>query len=94
MLREIGCRVGLEDFGRHAAELQKLADLGVDYVKIDPSFVHGINHNKENQKLLKTLRSLARTLGILVIALGVETEAERKTLLKLGVDGMTESYTR
>ena len=94
MLREIGCRVGLEDFGRHAAELQKVADLGVDYVKIDPSFVHGINHNRENQKLLKTLCSLARTLGILVIALGVETEAERKTLLKLGVDGMTESYTR
>jgi EAL domain-containing protein (putative c-di-GMP-specific phosphodiesterase class I) len=93
MFREMGCRIGIEGFGRHAAELQKLADLGVDHVKIDRSFVHGIHHNGENQKLLKALCSLAQTLGILVIAVGEETEAERKTLLKLGVDGMTDSYT-
>ncbi|HET7062457.1 MAG TPA: EAL domain-containing protein [Nitrosospira sp.] len=92
--RELGCRIGVEHFGRHSAELQKYADIGLDYVKVDTFFVRGIHQNKENQKLLKFLCGLARTLGILVIALGVETEAERRALLKIGVDGVTGPYIK
>ena len=85
--RKLGCRVGVNHFGHHFTELQKFADLGLDYVKADAGFVHGVNQNKENQKFLKGLSSLAHRIGIIVIATGVQTEAEQKTLAKLGLDG-------
>ncbi len=88
-LREMGCRVGVEHFGHRFTELQKLADLGLYYVKVDASFVRGITHNRDNQKLLKALCNLAHALGILIIALGMQDEAERKVLIKLGFDGVT-----
>ncbi|SEL23722.1 bifunctional diguanylate cyclase/phosphodiesterase [Nitrosovibrio tenuis] len=87
--RALGCRIGVEHFGHHSTELQKLADMGLHYLKVDASFVHGINQNKNNQKLLKALCNLSHTLGIVVIALGMQTEAECKALIKLGFDGVT-----
>lgn len=87
--KKLGCRIGIDHFGRHFSELQKLADLGLDYLKVDAGFVHGINQNKENQKLLKGFCSLAHRLSIIVIATGVQTEAERKALTRLGFDGAT-----
>jgi EAL domain-containing protein (putative c-di-GMP-specific phosphodiesterase class I)/GGDEF domain-containing protein len=87
--KDLGCRVGAEHFGRHVSELQKLADLGLDYIKVDASFTRGINQSKDNQKLLKALCNLSHTIGILVIALGVQNEAEWKALIKFGFDGVT-----
>lgn len=87
--KKLGCRIGMDHFGHHFTELQKLTDLGLDYVKVDAGFVHGISQNKENQKFLKGLCSLTHRIGIIVIATGVQTEAERKTLIKLGHDGVT-----
>lgn len=87
--RDLGCRVGVEHFGRHFTELQKLAGLGLDYVKVDASLVRGINQNKDNQKLLKALCNLSHTIGILVIALGMQNEAEWNVLKRLGFDGVT-----
>jgi EAL domain-containing protein (putative c-di-GMP-specific phosphodiesterase class I) len=79
----------MDHFGHHFTELQKLTDLGLDYVKVDAGFVHGISQNKENKKFLKGLCDLAHRIGIIVIATGVQTEAERKTIIKLGHDGVT-----
>ncbi|HEX8873132.1 MAG TPA: EAL domain-containing protein [Nitrosospira sp.] len=87
--RGLGCRVGVEHFSHHFTELQKLADLGLDYIKVDASFVRGINQNRDNQKLLKALCNLSHTIGIQVIALGTQNEEERNTLIKLGFDGIT-----
>jgi EAL domain-containing protein (putative c-di-GMP-specific phosphodiesterase class I) len=87
--KQLGCRVGIEDFGRHFEEIEKLAGLGLDYLKIDASFVHGINQNKGNQKFLKGLCKAAHNISIIVIALGVQNEAERKALIRLGFDGFT-----
>ncbi|MEO8767159.1 MAG: EAL domain-containing protein [Nitrosospira sp.] len=86
--KKLGCRIGVNHFGRHFTELQKFTDLGLDYVKVDAGFVHGVNQNKENQKFLKGLANLAHRIGIIVIASGVQTEAEQKTLTKLGLDGV------
>jgi EAL domain-containing protein (putative c-di-GMP-specific phosphodiesterase class I)/GGDEF domain-containing protein len=94
MFREMGCRIGIEHFGRRRAELQAIAAFGLDYIKVDSVFVRGINQNKENQKLLKALCHLARTLRVLVIALGVETDAERRALLRLGFDGITGPFIK
>ncbi len=87
--QELGCRTGIEHFGHHQGEFGRLTGLGLHYLKIDASFVHGINQNRSNQKFLKGLCNLARGNGIMVIAGGVQNEAELKTLTKLGVKGFT-----
>ncbi|MBA4141762.1 MAG: EAL domain-containing protein [Nitrosospira sp.] len=87
--KELGCRTGIEHFGRHYPELQKLDGLGLHYLKVDASFVHGINQNTSNQKFLRGLCGLTQSKGILAIAGGVQTEAERKTLIRLGFKGVT-----
>ncbi|SCY72885.1 diguanylate cyclase/phosphodiesterase [Nitrosospira sp. Nl5] len=87
--KELGCRLGLEHFGHHFGEIQKLTDLGLDYLKVDASFVYGIDQKKGQQKFLKGLCGLAHSVGIIVIAIGVQTETEQKTLIRLGFDGVT-----
>jgi EAL domain-containing protein (putative c-di-GMP-specific phosphodiesterase class I)/GGDEF domain-containing protein len=85
----LGCRTGIEHFGHQFGELRQLADLGLGYLKVDATFVHGIHQNKNNQRFLKNLCRLAHDMGTIVIALGAQAEAERKALIKLGFDGVT-----
>lgn len=87
--KELGCRIGIEHFGHHFAELRELTGIGLDYIKVDASFVHGIHQNRNNQKFLKGLCRRARSICVITIAGGVQTEAERKALIKLGFDGAT-----
>jgi EAL domain-containing protein (putative c-di-GMP-specific phosphodiesterase class I)/GGDEF domain-containing protein len=89
VFRELGCRIGIEHFGHHQDEFGQLTGLGLHYLKVDAGFVHGINQNKSNQKLLRRLCNLAKGNGMIVIAGGVETEAEIKTVTKLGFKGFT-----
>ena len=88
-VKPLGCRVGIEYFGQRFAEGDKLADLGLDYIKVHPSYVHGIANNPGNQEFLKGLCSVARNFGIIVIALGVESDDDLPLLASLGFDGVT-----
>lgn len=88
-LKGLGCRVGIEYFGQRFAESNKLADLGLDYIKVHPSYIHGIGTNEGNQEFLKGLCRMAHTLGITVIALGVENKDDLSLLSRLGFDGAT-----
>lgn len=88
-LKGLGCRVGIEYFGQRFAESDKLAGLGLDYIKVHPSYVRGISTNEGNQEFLKGLCSMAHALGIVVIALGVESRADLPLLAQLGFDGAT-----
>jgi EAL domain-containing protein (putative c-di-GMP-specific phosphodiesterase class I)/GGDEF domain-containing protein len=88
-LKLLGCKVGIERFGRKLSEFNKFADVGVDYVKVDTNFVRGIDQNPGNQELLRGLCKMVHNLGILAIAVGVETEAEQATITALGFDGST-----
>lgn len=88
-VKPLGCRVGIEYFGQYFAEGEKLADLGLDYIKVHPSYVRGIASSPGNQEFLKGLCRVARNFGIQVIALGVESEADLPLLAQLGFDGMT-----
>ena len=89
MLKALGCKVGIEYFGQRFAEGQKLADLGLDYIKVHPTYVRGIDQNPGNQEFLKGLCNIAHALGIVVIALGVESEGDLPLLASLGFDGIT-----
>lgn len=88
-LKQLGCRVGIEYFGQRFAESDKLADLGLDYIKVHPSYVRGISDNTGNQEFLKGLCRIAHAIGIQVIALGVESESDLALLAELGFDGAT-----
>lgn len=88
-LKDLGCRVGIEYFGQRFAESDKLASLGLDYIKVHPGYVRGISDNEGNQEFLKGLCAMAHALGIVVIALGVESKDDLPLLGRLGFDGAT-----
>jgi len=89
MLKAFGCRVGIEHFGQRFMEGRKLADLGLDYIKVHASYIRDIDQNPGNQEFLKGLCNVAHALGIVVIAVGVQTDAEMAMLRQLGFDGAT-----
>jgi len=88
-LKQLGCKIGIERFGRKLTEIDKLADLGVDYVKVDTSFIRDIHANQGNREFLKALCKMAHNIGILVIAVGVRTPEELAVLPELGFDAAT-----
>jgi diguanylate cyclase (GGDEF)-like protein len=88
-LKSLRCRVGLEHFGHRFSQIGELHELGLDYLKVDSSFVRGIEANTGNAAFLKGLCSIAHNIGLQVIAEGVSTSAEIQTLQLLDFDGMT-----
>lgn len=88
-LKALGCRVGIEHFGHHFADIPMLADLGLDYIKMDSSYIRDIDQNPGNQEFLGGLCRMAHNMGIRVIAEGVRSDAEYAALENLGFDGLT-----
>jgi len=88
-LKDLGCRVGVEHFGLCLTESQKFTELGIDYVKIDPLLIRGIDTHQGNQEFLRSFCRVAHTFGIAVVAVGVQNQAEVDTVHELGVDGAT-----
>lgn len=88
-LKDLGCKVGVEHFGLCLTESQRFTELGIDYVKIDPMLIRGIDGNQGNQEFLRSFCRVAHTFGITVVAVGVQNQAEASTVTELGVDGVT-----
>lgn len=89
MLRPLGCRLGIEHFGRQFSEIGRLHDIGLDYLKVDGSFIRSIEQQPGNQAFLKGLCSIAHNIGLTVIAEGVQRAEELAALPELGFDGAT-----
>lgn len=85
-LRGLGYRVAVDDLGAGYAGLTSFAALEPDVVKLDMSLVRNADREPIKQKLIRSLTSLCKELTILVVAEGVETEAERRTMVELGCD--------
>lgn len=83
-LREAGARVAIDDFGTGTSSLHRLAVLPVDVLKIDRSFVHGLDRGERDAAVVDAVLALARGLGLEVVAEGVETEAQRTALAERG----------
>jgi len=73
-LRETGVRVAIDDFGTGYSSLSYLRGLAIDTVKIDKSFIDGIEHNVDDEVLTSTIVLMAHSLGLSVVAEGVETD--------------------
>jgi predicted signal transduction protein with EAL and GGDEF domain len=76
LFREIGVRVSIDDFGTGYSSLSTLADIVADEIKIDRSFITAIHERPRNQSVLRAIESLAHTLGMTIVAEGVETYEE------------------
>ena len=76
MLREIGAKVSIDDFGVGYSSLSALADLTADELKIDRSFISGVHRRPRSQVILKAIESLGHALDMTVIAEGVESFEE------------------
>ncbi len=72
-LREIGCRIAIDDFGTGHSSLAQLKRIAADTLKIDRSFIMELPDNKEDLAIAEAILSLAATLGMEVVAEGVET---------------------
>ncbi|MBK6356615.1 MAG: EAL domain-containing protein [Betaproteobacteria bacterium] len=88
-LRPLGCRLGIEHFGRQFSEIGRLHGIGLDYLKVDGSFIRAIDTQTGNQAFIKGLCSIAHNIGLTVIAEGVQTAEELAILPELGFDGAT-----
>ncbi len=88
-LRPLGCRLGIEHFGRQFSQIGRLHDIGLDYLKVDGSFIRNIHGDNGNQAFLKGLCNIAHGIGLTVIAEGVNNAEELATLPALGFDGAT-----
>jgi EAL domain-containing protein (putative c-di-GMP-specific phosphodiesterase class I) len=85
-LRELGYRIAIDDLGAGYAGLTSFAMLEPDIVKLDMALVRGIDQKPVQQKLVKSMTSLCKDMGLLVVAEGIETPAERDALIGLGCD--------
>jgi diguanylate cyclase (GGDEF)-like protein/PAS domain S-box-containing protein len=76
ILRRLGVRISIDDFGIGYSSLSALADITADEIKIDRSFIIDIHKRPRSQGILKAIESLSEALGMTVIAEGVETFEE------------------
>jgi diguanylate cyclase (GGDEF)-like protein len=83
-LKRLGVRIAIDDFGTGYSSLYALRTLPIDTLKIDKSFVKGIVANHSDAAITSTILAVANTLGLAVVAEGVETTGQLDVLSRLG----------
>jgi diguanylate cyclase (GGDEF)-like protein len=85
-LKERGISITVDDFGTGYSSLSYLARLPIHAVKIDQRFVHGLEHNRNDVAITQAIIALSHSLGLRVIAEGVETAAQFDFLKESGCE--------
>jgi EAL domain-containing protein (putative c-di-GMP-specific phosphodiesterase class I) len=85
-LRALGFRIALDDLGAGYSGLSSFAMLQPEVVKYDMSLVRSVESSPTRRKVISSMTSLFADMNMLVVAEGVETTAERDTLIEIGVD--------
>jgi EAL domain-containing protein (putative c-di-GMP-specific phosphodiesterase class I)/CheY-like chemotaxis protein len=87
-LRALGFRIAVDDLGAGYSGLSCLTSLEPDIIKLDMSLVRNIDKDRRRQQVVLSLIELCGSLSMAVVVEGIETEAERETLVGLGADMM------
>jgi diguanylate cyclase (GGDEF)-like protein/PAS domain S-box-containing protein len=87
-VREMGMHVAIDDFGTGYSSLAYLAKLPVTTLKIDRSFVLAMKDSTEDRAIISTIISLGHSVGLQVVAEGVETQDQQDALCELSCDEM------
>jgi EAL domain-containing protein (putative c-di-GMP-specific phosphodiesterase class I) len=85
-LRRMGVRISIDDFGMGHSSLSYLKRLPADTLKIDKSFVGGLGEDVEDTAIVRMTTTLAHTLGMKIVAEGVESEEQAEELREMGCD--------
>ena len=84
--KELGVRLSIDDFGTGYSSLSRLQRLPVDSLKIDRSFISGMDRDNEAREIVRIIIMLAHNLGLKVVGEGVETPEQARQLRELGCE--------
>jgi EAL domain-containing protein (putative c-di-GMP-specific phosphodiesterase class I) len=87
-LRELGAQIALDDFGTGYSSLSYLRSFPFDKIKIDRTFIKGLDHTKESGSIVRAITGLANSLDMATTAEGVETEQQLEQVRQLGCNEM------
>jgi diguanylate cyclase (GGDEF)-like protein/PAS domain S-box-containing protein len=85
-LHDLGVQIAIDDFGTGFSSLGQLRHFPVDMLKVDRSFVQGVEHSEKDAAITSNLVSLAHALGVTAIAEGIESDGQLKSLQEIGCD--------
>jgi diguanylate cyclase (GGDEF)-like protein len=85
-VKDLGCRIAIDDFGAGYTSFRNLRKLGVDIVKIDGAFVQHVMNSEDDRAFVRTLIDLAKRLQLTTVAEWVQDEAAAQTLQAWGCD--------
>jgi diguanylate cyclase (GGDEF)-like protein len=85
-VKDLGCRIAIDDFGAGYTSFRNLRKLGVDLIKIDGAFVQNLTRSEDDRAFVRTLIELGQRLGLATVAEWVQDEEAAKILAEWGCD--------
>jgi EAL domain-containing protein (putative c-di-GMP-specific phosphodiesterase class I) len=91
-LKELGVSISIDDFGTEYSSLSRLCAMPIDRIKLDIQFVRGIGRSEKENAIIRGIIGLTHTLGLRVLAEGVETDIQLNFLTESSIDEVQGYY--
>ena len=85
-LRDLGCKLALDDFGQGYSTYNYLRRFRPEYLKIDGSYIEGILNSEDDRMIIEHIHSIAKSFGAISIAESIESEEIREAVTALGIN--------